>query len=355
MIDSRSKVSEYYAKASVVDGGKLQTNICSCAVDNMSDEIKQLRSELPDEILTRFYGCGSPIPKAVDGLTVLDLGCGTGVDVYILSKLVGEHGKVIGVDMTDEQLNIAKKYQEEMAKKYGYKASNVEFHKGYIEDLAAMGIEDESVDIVISNCVINLSPFKSAVFNKIYKVLKNGGELFFSDVFADRRIPASIADDDILRGECLGGAMYKEDFRRLMAEIGWKDFRYVESYPSAIDNPDIEDLLGNINFSSDTISAFKIPDLIEDKCEDYGQFVCYKGGIAGAEHYFDLDDHHRFYKDKPVAICGNSCAMVENTRYSEFFDVYGDRSKHFGLFEGCGPATSTTTNQNGLANTRGCC
>ena len=110
----------------------MQTNICSCASDAMPDYLKEIRKELPDEIITRFYGCGSPIPKAIEGKTVLDLGCGTGLDCYILSKLVGENGRIIGVDMTDSQLDVAKKYQDEMAEKFGYSKSNIDFHKGYM-------------------------------------------------------------------------------------------------------------------------------------------------------------------------------------------------------------------------------
>ena len=114
-----------------------------------------------DEIKQKFYGCGSPIPLAIqEGMTVIDLGCGTGRDVYIASGLVGETGRVIGVDMTDEQLATARKHQEYHREQFGHSKSNVEFLKGSIDDLKALGIEDNSVDIVISNCVINLTEDK---------------------------------------------------------------------------------------------------------------------------------------------------------------------------------------------------
>ena len=342
MTDLRKKVSDYYSKITTEDEGEMQTNICSCASDAMPDYLKEIRKELPDEIITRFYGCGSPIPKAIEGKTVLDLGCGTGLDCYILSKLVGENGRVISVDMTDIQLEIAKKYQDEMAEKFGYSKSNVEFHKGYIEDLKSLGIEDESVDVVVSNCVINLSPFKEEVFEEIWRVLKRGGELYFSDIFADRRIPEEISQNEILRGECLGGAMYREDFRRLMTKIGWADFRYLSIAKQSIGNKDIENLVGNINFYSDTISAFKIPDLMEDLCEDYGQVAIYKGGIRENDHFFDLDNHHRFFLNKPELVCGNTAAMLEETRYGKYFEVIGNRDNHFGAFAGCATIGSSS-------------
>ena len=112
--------------------------------------------------------------------------------------------------MTDAQLDVARKYQDEQARRFGFDASNVDFRAGFIEDLAELGIEDNSVDLVVSNCVINLTPFKDQVFSEIYRVLKPGGELYFSDVFCDRRIPDELRDDPVLRGECLGGALYIE-------------------------------------------------------------------------------------------------------------------------------------------------
>ena len=134
---------------------------------------------------------------------MLDLGCGTGRDSYILASLVGEQGHVIGIDMTDEQLIVANEHVPSMMEKFGFRQPNVDFRQGYIEDLQTPGIEDNSIDVVISNCVINLSPHKEEVFREIFRVLKPGGELLFSDVFSGQRIPAPLKDDPVLMGECL--------------------------------------------------------------------------------------------------------------------------------------------------------
>lgn len=338
-MDQHQSVKEYYSHITKEQAGKMKTNICTCAASSMPEEFKAIAREITPEITERFYGCGSPIPEALEGCTVLDLGCGTGRDCYILSRLVGENGKVIGVDMNDDQLAIAKKHQEEMAKKWGYEKSNITFKKGYIEDLAALGIADASIDVVVSNCVINLAPDKEPVFRETWRVLKEGGELYFADIFCDRRLPESLRTEPVLRGECLGGAMYIEDFRRLMQRVGWLDFRYVTSTVSTIQNPDIEALVGNAKFSSRTIRAFKLPTLIEDICEDYGQIATYQGGIPDHEWGFTLDDHHYFEKGRPHLVCGNSCAMLENTRFKNFFSIQGDRSTHFGAFPGCGSSS----------------
>lgn len=192
------QIKEYYG---VILGSSddLKTNACCCS----SAPPRYVRDILPlidEDILNQFYGCGSPIPMGLEGCTALDLGCGTGRDVFILSKLVGENGHVHGVDMTESQLSVARKYQKKQAEKFGYSKVNTSFHLGYIEDLKSIGIEDESVDVVTSNCVINLSPFKEEVFREVYRILKQGGEMYFSDVFSDRRVPKEVQDDPVMRG-----------------------------------------------------------------------------------------------------------------------------------------------------------
>lgn len=350
MSDIREEVKEYYSKISVENGGEMVTHTCSCGTDCLPKYIKDVLAEIPEEITSRFYGCGSPLPPALEGCTVLDLGCGTGRDVYLASKLVGENGKVIGVDMNPDQLEFAKKHQAQMAEKF---YDNVQFVESYIEDLK--DIADESVDVVISNCVINLSPYKEQVFKEIWRVLKVGGELYFSDIFADRRIPDELNHNLVLTGECLGGAMYIEDFRRMMRKCGWEDFRYMSSSAATIDNEEVEAMVGNIEFSSRTVRAFKLPDTVEDICEQYGQTAVYKGGIQGCENYFDLDDHHRFFKDLRLDVCGNSCTYVQDTRYGKYFQIYGDRSIHFGPYEGCGNAPAVDGGSGGGCCGGGCC
>ena len=325
-------VKEYYGKT-LQSNEDLLAGAC-CSLDRPPAEIRDVLPLIADEILTKFYGCGSPLPPLLEGMTVLDLGCGTGRDVYIASKLVGETGRSIGVDMTTEQIAVAKKYQDEQRERFGHSSSNVTLLQGYIEDLKSLGIEDNSVDVVISNCVINLSPAKEQVFREIYRVLKPGGELFFADVFSDRRIPEALANDPILRGECLSGTLYTEDFRRIMAKCGWADFRYTSTTVLSTDNEEIIDKLGFATFTSRTVRAFKLSDL-EDICEDYGQVAYYDGSIPGHPHYFDLDDHHRFITGKPMLVCGNTASMVSSTRYGKAFKVIGDRSVHYGVFGGC--------------------
>lgn len=345
-------VREYYGKV-LKTNADLKTNAC-CDSDAFPSHLKPVLSQIHPEVLEKFYGCGSPIPAALEGKTVLDLGCGTGRDTFLLSKLVGPSGKVIGVDMTAEQLAVAEKHRDYHARAFCHSRSNVSFFQGVIEDLESLGIKTGSVDVVVSNCVINLSPEKQRVFSEIFRVLRPGGELYFSDVFADRRIPKPLAEDPTLIGECLGGALYVEDFRRLLAEVGCRDHRAVTQRKLRIENPEIERQLGNISFYSTTVRAFKLN--LEDRCEDYGQVAYYLGTIPQCSHAFPLDDHHLFEKGKPMLVCSNTAAMLAQTRYAPHFRVEGNLSTHFGLFD-CSPkgAASKGNGSENPPSNQGCC
>ncbi|GAB4255225.1 MAG: methyltransferase domain-containing protein [Methylomicrobium sp.] len=339
-------IKNYYGK--VLSSSKdLKTSAC-CTIEAFPRHLRRLLDDVHPEVIERFYGCGSPLPPVLEGCTVLDLGCGSGRDAYLLSRLVGESGRVIGVDMTEEQLAIARSHLDWHAERYGYQRSNVEFLQGYIEDLAALGIADASVDVVVSNCVVNLSPDKRRVLAEIFRVLKPGGELYFSDVYADRRIPEPLKFEPVLLGECLAGAFYWEDFRRVLSELGCPDVRVVSETPVVIDDPDIDAKIGMIGFRSVTVRAFKMP--LEDRCEDFGQIAIYRGSISEHPHYFDLDDHHRFETGKPLRICGNTADMLGGSRYARHFELIGDKHLHFGLFD-CTPPNKILSASTGAA----CC
>ena len=325
-------VQEYYGEV-LQTKEDLKTSAC-CPIDSLPEYLRPYLSKIHDEVLSKFYGCGSPIPLGLEGKTVLDLGCGTGRDAYTLSQLVGENGKVIGVDMTENQLAVANKYVDYHTEKFGYSQPNVSFHHGFIEDLTTAGIEDNSVDVVVSNCVINLSGDKEKVFAEIFRVLKPGGELYFSDVFTGRRVPKEICNDPVLLGECLGGALYVEDFRRMLRNVGCLDYRAVSKGAIALNDPDVIKMAGMIDFYSITVRSFKCD--FEDICEDYGHVAYYKGTLEEAPHAFVLDDHHLFKTGMPVPVCGNTAKMLSETRYAEHFRVDGDFSTHYGAFD-CAP------------------
>lgn len=347
-MDSLESIKEYYGKT-LQTNNDLKTTAC-CTAESIPVHLRDILKLIHDEVITKFYGCGSPIPfMNLDGKTVLDLGSGSGRDCYILSKLVGPRGRVIGVDMTEEQLEVARRHQDYHRDVFGHPTSNITFIKGYIEDLKSLGIEDNSIDLVVSNCVVNLSPNKNKVIAEIFRVLKPGGELYFSDVFSDRRIPKEVEADKVILGECLGGALYTEDFRRMMYEVGCHDFRSMSKTKIEVTDKEIAKRTGNIQFYSITIRAFKLN--LEDRCEDYGQVAYYLGTIPECPHRFALDDHHLFETNKPMLVCSNTADMISLTHYKDHFKVIGNKDNHLGLFD-CAPVTSNSASD---CATGACC
>lgn len=327
--DMHENAKEYYG--STLKGTKdLKTNSCCCS-EKPPKYIIDIISQLHEEIVSHYYGCGLVIPDELEGLTCLDLGCGAGHDVYILSKLVGEKGKVFGVDMTKEQLEIAERHKEYQAKAFGYSKSNVEFINCYIEKMEK--IPDNSIDLIVSNCVVNLCPNKKDVFREVYRVLKPGGEMYFSDIYSDRRIPEKLLHDPVLHGECLSGALYWNDFLSLVKDIGFKSPRLVKDRIVTIENKDIEKKIGFATFLSATFRLFKIPDFDNFDGEDYRLKVCYKGTISTSPDSFVLDNSHNFVKDKEYSVCSNTYRILNESRFKKHFKFEGDFETHYGIMK----------------------
>ena len=322
-------VKKYYGEV-VQKTSDLKTDAC-CPANAIPVHVKKVLPLIDDEIKNKYYGCGSPIPLSIEGLKILDLGCGTGRDCFIMSKLVGPKGFVYGIDMTENQISVAEKHVKKQTEIFDYRKSNVKFIYEYIENLSKH-FEKESLDVVTSNCVINLAEDKEIILQKVYDVLKFGGEMYFADVYADRRVPESITRDPILRGECLGGALYYRDFERIAKKVGFADPRIVSMKYININNPQIKDMVGNIRFYSITYRLWKLKDL-EDASEDYGHIGVYKGQMSESPFKFELDDGHVFYQNKPEKVCGNTAIMLTGTRFKRYFQIMGSFKEHFGAFQ----------------------
>lgn len=327
------EVEAYYGNE-LQHSDDLKTNAC-CTLTKPPKHILEALNLVADEVQAKYYGCGLTIPSAIEGLRILDLGSGSGRDCYIAGKLVGENGYVVGIDMTDKQLKVANDHIDYHREKFGYAKSNVAFLKGNIEKLDELNLEKESFDIIISNCVINLAKDKQKVLQDAYDLLKPGGEMYFSDVYSDRRIPMHLQKDKVLWGECLSGAMYWNDFLNSAKKAGFVDPRVMDDKPITVENEELEALVGDIKFYSVTYRLWKI-DGLESDCEDYGQAVVYKGGISENDNALALDNHHYFAKGKIESVCGNTYNMLHKTRFNNYFDFYGSFDTHFGIFEGCG-------------------
>jgi SAM-dependent methyltransferase len=343
-------VKDYYGKQ-LKTSDDLKTTAC-CDATQVPVWLKPLLAKIHPEVLSRYYGCGLVCPSLLKGCRILDLGSGSGRDVYALAQLVGATGQVVGVDMTEEQLEIAEKYRTHHAEAFDY--DNVIFKQGYIEKLDELGLESDSFDIIVSNCVINLSPDKDAVLREVHRLLKPGGEFYFSDVYADRRVPDVVRNDPVLYGECLGGALYWNDFISLSNRHGFSDPRLVEDKPLEVTDPKLAERAGNIKFYSATYRLFKLEGL-ESACEDYGQAVIYRGTIPNHAHRFILDAHHDIETGKVFPVCGNTWRMLHDTRFQSHFDFMGNFNQHYGIFPGCGSDIPFGLSQSSPAENGSCC
>lgn len=324
---------DYYGK--VLSGsGDLRTDACSTA-EAPSRTIREALSRVHEEVRARYYGCGLVVPPVLEGARVLDLGCGAGQDCYVLAQLVGPAGAVVGIDATPEQLAVARRHQDWHRAQLGFPLSNVQFLDGDIANLGQLDLAPGSFDVIVSNCVINLVEDKAAVFAAAHRLLKDGGELYFSDVYADRRVPDGLRQDPVLHGECLSGALYWGDFLALAKAAGFGDPRLVSDRPLAVVDPLIAEKVAPGRFFSATYRLFKLTGL-EPACEDYGQAVRYRGTIPDAPHNFILDKHHDIETGRLFPVCGNSWRMLQESRLAPHFDFFGDMTNHFGIFKGCG-------------------
>jgi SAM-dependent methyltransferase len=240
-------------------------------------------------------------------------------------------------------------------RRFGFGHSNVKFLKGYIEKLKELGLAPASFDVVVSNCVINLSVDKLAVLRGAFELLKPGGELFFADVYSDRRLSEAVRGDPLLYGECLGGALYWNDFLPMAKQAGYLDPRLVTSRPITVENEAMRAKLGQAKFFSATYRLFKLEGL-EPACEDYGQAVLYKGTVPEQPDAFELDGHHLIERGKVFPVCGNTWRMLADTRFAPHFDFIGDFDTHYGIFPGCGTSIPfATSSAPATKSSGGCC
>lgn len=272
---------------------------------------------------------GVPLPPLLEGCTVVDLCCGSGRDTYLAAQLVGPAGKVIGVEPNAARMRVGEKYLEKEMKQFGYDVPNVEFREGCPEDLSF--IPDGSVDVVISNCTFNESPDKARYIAEVRRILREGGEWYFTDVFADRRMQREISDNIDNVALRLGGAMYINDFRRIAQQLGFNDPRYLITNKTPVTEKESA-LFDGASFATITCRLVNTP-YTSDVCEDYGEFVTYKGGLPDFPDYFLFDKDIKFPVGKRCHVCNNVTSLVIpefGGRYAAVFDYEGSRERHAG-------------------------
>ena len=263
--DIRSTVREHYGKAAAEFKPKTSASCCgSQGADELSASKLYPISELdtlPEEVTGLSMGCGDPITLASlkAGQTVLDLGSGGGIDCFMAAKKVGESGHVIGVDMTPEMLEKARANQSRM----GF--TNVEFRLGEIEHLP---VADDTVDVIISNCVVNLSPDKPQVFREAFRVLHSGGRLALSDIVTDGPLPQEIKDSLSAWAGCVAGALDVKDY---IAELEKAGFNNIQLTPVYFDQETVDEYVKVMDSGSG--SQVVISDGTKSKVIDLGEGI----------------------------------------------------------------------------------
>jgi len=296
---------------------------------------------IPQEVLERDYGCGDPSQYLKEGETVLDLGSGTGKICFIAAQVVGETGRVIGIDMTPEMLTVARQAAPAVASQLGF--SNVEFRRGRIQDLRLdldlleevmvenpVGdveglleiqgrsdelranqplVDNDSVDVVVSNCVLNLvnNRQKEVLFEEIYRVLRRGGRAVISDIVSDEPVPDAMQNDPDLWSGCLSGALTEEGFLAAFEEAGFHGVRIL------IRQQEPWQTVSGIEFRSVTVEAFKGK---EGPCWERNQAVIYRGPF---KEVLD-DDDHRLERGRRYAVCDKTYNLYRQEPYRDSFE-----------------------------------
>ena len=370
--DITQKVSERYARAASTG-----EQMCCPTGYNFDD----LRSFIPDAVLNISYGCGTPagLDTVQPGETVLDIGSGGGIDCFEAARRVGANGRVIGIDMTDTMLEIARRHAPIVATNLGYPQPNTEFRKGMAD---AMPVEDASIDLIISNCDINLAPDKRKVFREMYRVLKPGGRFTISDIVSDQVVPQYMVHDAAKWGDCLSGALQVQDYIGGMVDAGFRAVHQIKSGAwQSIDG---------VHFLSVTLTGYKLPEAVgkeaplfatlcgpfstvtdelgqqyrrgvpqpieahgaqllrseplrslfligpapitldaadprwcavlpeQKPCVWQGAYAILTGPIISAED----DDHHQYYRGVPLEICSKTQHVLMQDTYRPHFTIY---------------------------------
>jgi len=295
---------------------------------------------IPEEVIQKDYGCGDPSKWLKHGETVLDLGSGTGKICFIASQVVGPEGRVIGVDMTDDMLEVARRNAPLVAERIGY--SNVEFRKGRIQDLALdldqlnkalqvkpvtnaadfMNLEtitealrekqpliaSYSIDVVVSNCVLNLvePEQKPKLFSEIFRVLKKNGRAVISDIVSDEPVPEAMRKDAHLWSGCISGALTEEGFLKAFEAAGFYGVELVKFETKPWQTVE------GIEFRSVTVQAFKGK---QGPCFEHNQAVVYQGPFKSVKD----DDGHRFDRGVRTAVCDKTFKLLQSSPYAKHF------------------------------------
>ncbi len=336
-IDSDQAVAQRYA------GAAKQREAALCCPVQYDTSLLEV---IPDEVIERDYGCGDPTPFVRPGDTVLDLGSGGGKLCFIAAQMVGQDGRVIGVDCNAEMLALARKHAPTVAQRIGY--ANVEFRNGMIQDLQldldrlaeviaqqpasdlasyhALRhaqqqiraeqplIENDSIDCILSNCVLNLVNLtdRRQLFAEMFRVLRVGGRVAISDIVSDETVPSELKNDPTLWSGCISGAFREDEFLDAFTEAGFHGIEIVKRQTEPWQTVE------GIEFRSVTIMAYKGK---QGPCLERNQAVIYRGPFSTVKD----DDGHLYYRGERMAVCDKTFRLLQREPYADMFDFIEPR------------------------------
>ena len=299
---TREDVRSYYSNAAV----SVQQSLC-CPTQYDENEL----NHIPKEVLEISYGCGSPMNRAriQSGEVVVDLGSGGGIDCFIAARSVGSSGQVIGIDMTKEMLFIAKKNAEKVAENLGY--HNIDFKQGFLE---AIPLENESADLVTSNCVINLSTNKTGVFREIQRILKPGGRFMIADIISDKVVPNNMRNNRELWGECISGALTMDEFLNITHKAKLRGIKFKNDY--------LWKIVNGISFYSYILEGNKF--VKTDETHGNNHTATYSGPFTSI-----LFENINYPLGVPIPIDKNTANILSSYPYDENFIIVDPDNKPF--------------------------
>ena len=310
----RKIVQEFYGQAAKTP----QAELCCPTKFNPEDV-----AHIPQDVIDRFYGCGSPVSSAnpQPGEVYVDLGSGAGIDCFIAAKYVGPTGRIIGVDMTDQMLEVARANRPNVAQTLGYDV--VTFRKGYLEEIP---IDNKTADVVTSNCVINLSPDKPKVFAEIWRILKDHGRTVIADIVSGKEVPPRLKVNEQLWGECIVGALTEEQFLAMLEQAGFYGLSVLKkTYWKTIEGFD---------FFSVTVQGFKFEKTVG--CQFIGQRAIYRGPYKAVMD----EEGHLFPRNVSIAVCTDTTSKLSNPPYAGLFIIVepDGKTKEIAMVACCPPS-----------------
>ncbi|BFZ22222.1 hypothetical protein BsWGS_25260 [Bradybaena similaris] len=282
---------------------------------DLPERINKLIQQLSEETMKRYYGSGIIVPENIKGARILDIGCGSGSLVFILAKLVGPEGHVVGIDVCQSQIDIAKQVSAQQAAAWGYDKPNFEFHAANAERLLELGFQP--FDFIVSNGVFCLIPDKQKAFKATYDLLKPGGQFYINDVYTDTELPEEIKSNEKLWSLGTTGSMIWSDLSGYAAKNGFTTPYLTQAAPVDIKNEEYKTLLNNAKY---TCAAWRLFKLAPGSKRGPAT-VTYLGNIEDYEAAFPWDVDLKFVKGQPVNVDAELATILANTNFKNNFNI----------------------------------